>query len=300
MNLDNLYISAYIENLCFQFDGTKEDSEAQKIFKELKYLDILEQKDFDELSAFNFNVRAFRHAYNSDTPPEDAQNVIDKYEKSIDDSGLPNRYKLKLYSDLLDYFEKNKTFPGQYFSILSKQISLLEYGDDAALNRIVMQAVIAHRSTSKEVYLKTLQRAYNKYGNKVLFPKRESDLKIKMSPNRKGKSEPTSVEKISKEDLRGRIYVIQDILKNSDLTAAEKISLALEAIALATKTPFHRTKNFEIKRDMSLLIAREYKSGNRLDLAGKYEAEADRWQRSINNAMDKGYERHPQSFDQYR
>ena len=298
MNLDNLYISAYIENVCFSPDGVQNGSKSQELLQELK---TVAPKEFKEVESFNQNVRAFEEMYASDEDyPNEAQ-IIAQYENSIDKSELPNKYKLKLYDNLASYYEKNRMFSKHYFAILDKKIALLEPGDDTNLNIIARCAIIARRSVPKEVYLTTLQRAYNKCSNKYFFPRREDELKIKFSLNSKeGKYDLTPIEKLSKQDIRNRVYAIQDILKNKDLLAKEKISLALEAINLATKTPFHRSKNFEIKRDMNLLIADEYKKGNNLDLAGKYEAEAQRWQRSIENAIDKAYTKHPQYFDRFR
>lgn len=287
MNLDNLYISAYIENLCFRFSSTEQDSPEQTLLNDLK--SILPPEKFKEVSDFSRCIRDFRNTYNDDIHPEDARKQIEDYEKAIDLSGLSDRYKFRLYDDLLSYFEKENQFSSYYIFILNKKIKTIPSQNDNALVIAAKQAIRARHSVPDNLYLSTLQKIYNRLEVKTKLPRAEM-LGIVIKLDKQNKPYVVPINKMEKDDIRKRCHIIQTILK-TPLSSEDKISLAEEAIALATKTPFSRAENFRIKRDMHQLLEREYRLMDAPEQALKHYQETLRWQNNIDLSMEKGYTR---------
>ncbi|MBP5352632.1 MAG: hypothetical protein J6Y91_02570 [Alphaproteobacteria bacterium] len=292
MKLTSLYASGYIENLCSGFEDGREETENTLLLEDIK---TLSPSEFKDLKDFSDKIYAFRSIYNDEIPVEKTAKEVENYEAAIDDAALSDKNKIKLYGDLLTYYERERAFSPHYFAVLDKNIALIPDKDDGQLVQASWRAIHAHRGVSRGLYLRTLQRAYNKFKNKTMFPRRDM-LGLTMAKSKRGKFSMVPPAKLTKDQAKERFDVIQDIFK-TPLSSDEKIALAEEVIELATKTPFARSKNFEIKRDMNLLIVKELEKSGRENDAGKYRREASRWQRNIELAMDKGYERSGRDFD---
>lgn len=252
------------------------------------------KEKFIILEAFNSRVQEFNKLSNLDAGDElnpQEREIVASYDRLIaEPTGLPAAYRKKMYSNLLWCIDKHGLGNHYYCEVLDRQVQLMN--NDNELNLAAKQ-LIFHNKRRDADFLAFMQKIYFKMQHKERFAYRDMiglpDTRHIANNTRKNVDNPKNW---SKEERYSRLEVILQIYKKN-LDVDDKIALLEEGLKTAENNGNSRTYNFVAKRNFCSELRDKYLDIYEFDLADKYHLEAEKWQRSIVQAMDfaarKGY-----------
>ncbi len=284
MKKDNLYINDFMHKLCRQRYDVNGNDLADECLQTLR--DILPPSEFNEVLTFNNAVRSFEHlAMEEDVDIEDKKNIeaAQKYEALVDNAPIYPENKAALYDTLLGFIDINGGGNKRYMEVLRKKVDVIDKNQDAALNLAAKQAFLHNKGASREVYLNIMHRLFEKTENKFSFTFLSELGLVKDKNNKKF----ISAAKMTPQQRLTRLSVIQAIVKEP-LAVTSRIPLLEEGLKLAENNLRHRNENFELKRDFSTQLQKDYYAIGDYAAGNKHALNINKWDRSFNLALEYG------------